>query len=234
MHRLGRHPRGEGDGAGGGGVIHTGGRGAVGGRVSDAHRGGRGLVQGRGEHEVGVLAIALRHREIGDGHLGRRRSDSHAVELQTGDRRAGSTGVGLESERRALARADLAVPGGVGHHIGGADMAGDDAVPDIDDFCRSVEADRPAVEGLARCHVHRAVESRTPVVGDGVGHRPAASGRRRCHRDRCVGDGAGCRGRGEGGAGGVGQGDGEGLGWFGDGVTQNGHADLLSGDPGCE
>ena len=113
-------------------------------------------------------------------------------------------------------------------------MAGDDAVPDIDDLCRSVEADRPAVEVLACCHVHRAGESRTPVVGDGVGHRPAVSGWRRCHRHRRVGDGAGCGGRGEGGAGGVGQCDGEGFVRLDGGVGEDGHVDLLRGHSRCE
>ncbi len=80
-------------------------------------------------------------------------------------------------------------------------MAGDDAVPDVGDLCRSVEGDLPAVEvGLAGRHVHSADESRTPVVPDAVGHRGATRrqrrGRRRTgHRERGA-EPAGCPGTG--------------------------------------
>ena len=51
-------------------------------------------------------------------------------------------------------------------------MAGDDPAPEVGDFRRGVEADRPAVEGgLAGRHIHGADESGAPVVPGAVGHR---------------------------------------------------------------
>ena len=66
VHHLLGDPGGESEGPGDGGVVRTGGRGAVGGGVVNGDGGRRGPVQGHGEHEVRVRAVSLGDRGVAD------------------------------------------------------------------------------------------------------------------------------------------------------------------------